>query len=305
MNPHLKGSLLIAGSMMFYALIGPFVRWLELPVAILMIYVSLFVAVIYSWYFLIKKDLGMSEMRGISEHAQKSLIFDKLKLKKMWFLVVLSALFVVINSFTYLKAYSITTFANTVFTHYTAPIFALIAAVFYLREKLEKISVIAIIISTIGLLFIAYKELNFTSSHLLGIFFGVLSGFGYGVLININKKIVGNVAISTIMFYQALIPMLVLSPNIFLAEYSLNFNKIILLLVYSIFLFIIPTIMYLKGIKHVKAQHAGIIAYTEPIFVVLFGFLFFRETPSANTLIGGLLILFSGYLIIRKGASRR
>ena len=53
MNPHLKGSLLIAGSMMFYALIGPFVRWLELPVAIIMIYVSLFVAVIYSWYFLI------------------------------------------------------------------------------------------------------------------------------------------------------------------------------------------------------------------------------------------------------------
>src|SRR3989338_7502823 len=188
MNPHLKGSLLIAGSMMFYALIGPFVRWLELPVAILMIYVSLFVAVIYSWYFLIKKDLG------------------KLKMKKMGFLVILSALFVVINSFTYLKAYSLTTFANTVFTHYTAPIFALIVAVFYLKEKLEKISVIAIIISTIGLLLIAYKELNFTSSHLLGIFFGVLSGLGYGALININKKIVPAVPASTIIFYQALIP---------------------------------------------------------------------------------------------------
>lgn len=286
MNSHLKGSLLIAGSMVFFSMIGPFVRWINLPATVMIFYYSLFVVIFYLIYFFIKKD------------------FRKLKLKKMRFLVFLSALFLIVNLFGYIKAYSLTTLANAVFTHYTAPIFALVVAVFYLKEKLERISIVAIAISSIGLFLIAYKELAFTSQHIMGISFGVLSGLGYGVLINLNKKIVGNVPISTIIFYQTLIPMLILSPSLVLVEYTLSFNKVILLLIYAPFLIIIPAIMYLQGIKHVKAQHAGIIAYTEPVFVVLIGIFLFSEIPSVNTLIGGLLILVSGYLIIRKGAKK-
>ena len=56
----------------------------------------------------------------------------------------------------------------------------------------------------------------------------------------------------------------------------------------------------MQGIKRVKSQHAGILAYTEPFAATFYAIFFFSEIPSFNTIIGGLLILISGYLIIRR-----
>ncbi len=283
MNDHLRGCLLIIASMFFFSFIGPIVRWINLPTPVIMFLYSLFVVVLLAIY---------ARVKGIS-----------LKLKDPW--VIYSSIALGLNSLGYLKAYALTTLANSVLSHYTAPIFALFFSVVLLKERLEKLSIFAAILSFAGLLIISYPELSFGNSHLAGILWGTFSGLAYGVLITINKKIVSDNNITKVLFYQGLVPMIFVLPFMFTIKYTLTYDAVLLSLLYSIIAFIVPGILYLSGLRYVKAQHAGIVAYSEPVFVLIFGIVLFSEMPTIRTLIGGVIILFSGYLIIRAESKRK
>jgi drug/metabolite transporter (DMT)-like permease len=53
------------------------------------------------------------------------------------------------------------------------------------------------------------------------------------------------------------------------------------------------------------AQHAAVLGYIEPLAAVPLAFLFLSEFPPATTICGGILILFSGYIVIRASAGNR
>jgi drug/metabolite transporter (DMT)-like permease len=77
-----------------------------------------------------------------------------------------------------------------------------------------------------------------------------------------------------------------------------------MLLVYALVISILGVTLYLKGLRHVEAQHAGILAYSEPFIVVLIGMLFYKEELTLKLLIGGIMIIYSGYLILKAEANR-
>jgi drug/metabolite transporter (DMT)-like permease len=52
--------------------------------------------------------------------------------------------------------------------------------------------------------------------------------------------------------------------------------------------------------RYVKAQTASLINALEPVYGILFAFLFLHEIPSVRTLIGGGVILASQVLIVIK-----
>ena len=57
-------------------------------------------------------------------------------------------------------------------------------------------------------------------------------------------------------------------------------------------------LLYYNALRKVMAQHAAILGYMEPLAAIPLAFLFLSETPSLVALFGGVLILFSGYLVI-------
>lgn len=286
MNKHLKGSILIIMSMFLFSLIGPFVRWINIMPEKILFFASLFTALFLLIYFIFTKKL------------------NKLVIKKARFLLLLSGMLLILNALSYYKAFILTTLSNTVLVHYLAPIIAAVLAPIFFKEKLERITIISLIISIFGLYLITSPNLVLGNEHLAGIFFAFLSAIGYGTLIIANKKLVEKLTLDVILFYQAIITVLILLPFIGF-DFSLAFKPFSLLVVYALLIYILPGFLYLGGIKNVEAQHVGIIAYVEVIFVVLSGFLFFKEIPSFLTIVGGLLILFSGYLVIRAEAKRK
>jgi len=58
--------------------------------------------------------------------------------------------------------------------------------------------------------------------------------------------------------------------------------------------------LFISGLREVKAQQGGMLSYLEPLGAVLWGILFIGETFSLITFLGGGLILFGGYLIIKQ-----
>jgi len=287
MNEHFKGGLLIIASMFLFAFIGPFVRWLNRPSAVLLFYGGIVGIAILFTYVVIKK-------------GSKALWPNKYK----W-LLLLAALLAAVNVGSYFQAYRLTTFTNVVLLHYTAPLFAAMFAPIFLKEKIDKITLPALILSSIGLIIIFIKD-GFSMNDLstIGALFALNSGLFYGLSIIANKKLSTIFDPSIIMAYQYSVFFIWL-PFMKTADHILSSREITLIVIYMIIISIFPSILYLKGLKRVKAQHAGIIAYIEPIAVILYGYLFFKETPSSLTLIGGAFILLSGYLVLRAEANRR
>ena len=150
-----------------------------------------------------------------------------------------------------------------------------------------------------------YNDLSFSSNHLIGIIYGTLSGLFYGLSIPIQKKISHYVNPMFIILYQLVVITVITLPFMFFIKFSWSLNSILLSIIYALFFVIGGTYFYFKGIKDVEAQHVGIIAYVEPIAVLLFGIMFFNEVPGINTLIGGVLVLFSGYLVIMDEVRRK
>ena len=61
----------------------------------------------------------------------------------------------------------------------------------------------------------------------------------------------------------------------------------------------IAPILYFKGLQLVTANKAAVLGYLEPVCAIIFSIFLLNELPGLNSIIGGALIVFSGYLTLR------
>jgi len=214
--------------------------------------------------------------------------------KKIPSLFLLGPVFI-LNSLSFYYAFTHTTIANAVFTHYTAPIFVAMLAPLLLRESIDRSVMTAIVLSTTGLL-LMFHEFSLSEQHMKGIASGVFSGLMYSLLIILGRALAQRFRPLVITVFQNLVVVLILLP--FIKEVPLNiFGYFLLLgLVHST----AAPLLYIRGLKEVKATRAAILGYIEPVGAMIFAFIAFREIPPVVSLLGGSLILYSGYLTIRR-----
>jgi len=278
MKGEIKGFIFIIGAMAVFGFYGIFIRFLNLSSQLILFFNALFVAIILFLAF-----LRQSERFNVRQYK---------------LIILFLGMAFVANNFCYFKAFQLTTIANAILTHYTAPIFVAILAPLFLREKLEKITLISLIISFLGLFLIASEGLSLSPANFSGILFGTASGLAYAFSIIIYKYLLKNLSVYTLIFYQSLVGSIILAPFV-LPRVSTSLPWFYLLF-FALLFGIFATFLHFQGIKRIKAQQAGILGYAEPVFGISYAFLFFSEIPTKMSLIGGLLIVLGGYLIFRR-----
>src|SRR5208283_465347 len=224
-------------------------------------------------------------------------------------LKVLSPLLIVgplslINTFSFYYAYKNTSIANAVLTHYTAPIVVAFLAPLFLKERLTVKVFASIVIATAGLwimLGVSYGDfmsLIFSGDkNMAGILAGLLSGIAYALLIIVLRVLSRNFNPLIMTFVQNSVIALILLP--FLQMPVHMGSALWLIAVMGIVHSTIAPILYYKGIGQVSANRAAVLGYLEPVCAIALGILFLKEAIAYKTFIGGLLIIFSGYLTIR------
>ncbi len=260
--------------------LGIFARIIDLPSPVLSFYRFLFGSIFLFIFFLIRQK----------KNKQKY-IWDK----KIFLQGTLTTLTVV----TFFFAFAYTSVANTVILQYTAPVFVVILAYFLLHEKLEKITILSLFMSLVGVIMIASPQSINLSRELLGVIFALTSGIFYSLAI-LNGKILGEKYTGLeVNQTQFIIVTVILFPLLFFGKYIITIEKLILLVILGFFHTAVAFVLFFEGLKKVKAQHVGIISYFEPLSAVIFAFLFLQEIPTLYTIIGGSMILVSSYLIIK------
>ncbi len=216
-------------------------------------------------------------------------------------LLIISPVCFLANTMLFYYAFRHTTIANAVLTHYTAPVFVAILAPLLLKENIRRTTWIAIILSSLGLWFIfsgtpAGTEVSHGSREGLGIMAGALSGLAYAFLILIVRKIASLYPSLLIIFIQNGIVAILLLPFVFNMEVPLQAWPYLVTM--GILHSTVAPLLYVQGFKSVTANEAAILGYFEPVGAIVLALVFLHELPGLIALTGGILILYSGYMIL-------
>lgn len=271
------GSLYVLLAIFLWSSLGIVVRLSGVAVLTLIFY-SLLISIIFQGILLFRKNYRRE-------------IPDFHKLKYPIILGVVS----LINTSTYYYAFKYTTIANAVLTHYTAPIIVAFLAPQFLKEIITRRIILVIIIASIGL-WIMLDGLSFKENQMAGIIAGLVSGLSYAIIIIFLRLHSHKFHPLLLSFLTNAFIAILLAP--FVRE--IPFHAILSFLIVGIVHSSIAPILYFKGLQLVTANRAAVLGYLEPVSAIAFAMLFLGEYPSAISLIGGALIIFSGYLTLKR-----
>ena len=224
----------------------------------------------------------------------------KLAKKDLAAVLVLGGLCYSGQAFGFFQALHYLSVGVTTLILYTFPVFVTIMAIYFLKERITRKTIIALLSALIGVFLIVYS--NGIEVNLKGVAFIMASSFIYSIYITLSKITVKNVDPRTMGVYV----MLSAAFTFFMIGTStgaLQINLTLKLFLLSLLLALIPTVIaivtFFKGLELIGASRASIISTFEPLVAVIFGFLLLGETLSIAQILGGIMILTS-VLILKK-----
>lgn len=219
-----------------------------------------------------------------------------------YLLLTLLAVSLLLNNFFYFAAFNRTSIAISVFTHYTAPLFVALLAPFILAERFDRRLILPLTIALLGLASILAPDwhANHNAGDIIGALCGTASGLAYAFTLIFAKRLTLKLRPLALVFGQSLFISLFLLPFIFSIPYpDLSFSGWLWLFLLGLTHCTLAPLLYLSGLKYIKAQHAAVIGYVEPLAAVFLGLILAHETPSSTIWFGGFAILLSGAIITR------
>ncbi len=198
----------------------------------------------------------------------------------------------------YFLALQKTSVSNALFLIYTAPIFSVFLARIFLKEHIERKTLIGLLFSIVGIVCILDpKAFTLDSSKNIGNLFALGSGFLYAAMALIAKPLLKKVSGYYTVFWQyVVISMLFLfllrgSP---MSEFGMNWWQ---LSVIGTVCTAIAFTLFMEGVKKVKAQKIFIITSLEPLVGTLAALFILQEIPTLLTIIGAVLIFTGVYFV--------
>lgn len=278
MNNYLK----IIAAMLIWSTWGLMIRWMALPVIVVIFYTSLIASFTVPVVLKMRGELALSGLR-----------------KTGWVFALL-AVSSITNNLTYFYSLAHTTISNAVFTHYTAPLFVAVLAPLMIAERLQKTTLISLPIAALGMVMIVLSAggLRADSGDTAGIVAGIVSGVAYAFLIIFSRKLSQMQLHHKAVVFLLWTTTIVTAPWALFMDYHIDYRAAGLLLITGVLHSTLAPLLYYNALRKVMAQHAAILGYMEPLAAIPLAFLFLSETPSLVALFGGVLILFSGYLVI-------
>jgi len=252
---------------------------------------------------LIRQILGMMFLAFIIIKQKKSFAINIREHKWIFVLALITSLHLWIQ----VTGLQWTTASHTGWIIGITPVFIVILAVIFLKEKITSIQIIGIAVSFLGLLVLVSKG-NFNSLDFIknkGDVLIILSSFTWSVYSLVTKKVTLNLAPVISTFYLFLIMAIIVSPFTINKEnisdtINLSLGGWAWILFLGILCSGVAYTLWAQALNEMSASKVGAFLYIEP-FVTFFGsWLLIREEITFLTLLSGLIIIGGVILVNRK-----
>lgn len=174
-----------------------------------------------------------------------------------------------------------------------SPIFVTILAYMFLKEKISKINILALILSFAGAWLVIKPELNLSIIPAAsGLLSAAVSGAAYVFITSIGKK----ESIYTIVFFFSIFSALCSIPFLAFSFVIPNLTELILLLLLGS-LAALGQIALTHAYKSSDASEISIYDYSNIIFSSILAYVFLSELPDFYSIIGGVLIIAASIIV--------
>ena len=187
----------------------------------------------------------------------------------------------------FVVATKLTTAANAIFLQYTAPIYVLILEPILLKTKFERINLVTIIFTFLGMALFFVGKLS--AGDLQGNGFALISGICLTFMFLGMRKSGEEYKFSTI-FYGNLFVVIAVSFSLIGLE-SFPLNDLLMVGYLGIFQIGIAYVIFSYGINRVEAIEASLLAMIEPVLNPVWVFIGYGEEPSFWAIVGGAVII--------------
>ena len=192
----------------------------------------------------------------------------------------------------------------------TIPLFSLIAAYFFTKERMTGANILGIMLSIAGVFMVILKDGFRFKADLYGIGFMLLAVFAavaYSVIVlDITKKY----NVYSIIAYQNLIGIFMFTPLFFIFDYTdfittpFSWEAWIPLLELAVFASAIAFMLFTFGIKHLGIIRANTVSNLIPVVTALFSFIILGENFSLLNVIG-ILVVVTGLILSQQHRKKK
>lgn len=210
------------------------------------------------------------------------------------------ALFGTMASFCYTVSLPFIPIVNSTLLFNTAPIFIPILSLIFLHAKITKSIWIAVALGFLGIILIIHPtSAIFTQT---GNIVGLLSGIFLAIAYLTMKILTNTEPGARIIFYYLGIGALLQAP--FLPWFATPDTLGLLYASLSGLALLSAQILLAMAYRFAQASEVGIYQYASVVFVGLFQWIFWKDIPSFEEVLGAMLVAAAGALIIHSGANR-
>jgi len=198
------------------------------------------------------------------------------------------ALIFAITNITFLISIENTNVANTLIMLALAPMLSAVISLIFLNEKPDQKTWIAIIITTLAVIYIFYDALD--AGDILGNALGLITALGLAVgavIVRSKKKIslvpsamVGKLLVALTAFY-------------FADNLNLKDNDLIIVPLMSVMCVAIPFVLVTLAPRYITAAEVNLFFLLETILGPIWVWLVIKEQPSIVTILGGIVIIIT------------
>lgn len=182
---------------------------------------------------------------------------------------------------------------------YTAPIFLAVLAPLFLPERRSRIGLTALAISAPGLALIALAGEGGTGAAPAAIGLGLGAALTYAFLIIWAKTVVPYVSVPAMVFWQYVLVALVVAPFLLTGGQVVpDGDEWPWVLVLGAVLTAVLGVLYVRSLRNVTAQAAGLLAYIEPVSASFLAWAILGEELGWQVVLGGLAVVAGGALVV-------
>ncbi len=219
-------------------------------------------------------------------------------IKKNFWLLLLSGVFIGINWILLFESYRYVTVSTATLCYYMAPVFVMILSPFIFKEKFTLKKALCILSAIVGM-FIISGVLGNASANPIGILFGLGAAILYAAVVIINKFISDIEGESKTLIQLgaagiSLIPYVLLTEDVF--AMTPNSTSILLLILVGILHTGVAYTLYFGSIESLKVQTAAMFSYIDPVVALILSALILKEKFTLLHLIGSILILGAAFI---------
>ncbi len=268
--------------------------WGTIPVFVRLVHVNAAVIVFWRVAFAALFVIALLAFRGTLG------AFFRLPARRRNAIVAIGGLLAV-NWMLYLGSLQLTKVSVAVLIGYCGPVFVAVMTPLVARERFDRRLVLPLALAMAGIVIIV-NPTNLaleTPRHLLGAGLALAGAVTYSLLILNGKRLIEGIPATVYTFGEYMGALVVLLPIIVFMKgpaQPVEWGALVALGVVDTSL---TGLLFLSGLRRVRADHAAVLTYAEPVSAIIFSAVFLHEAVTAVTVVGAALVIAGGALVAR------